>query len=129
MEKSCEAIGKRTRDSMSKKRSQGQRVGRIPYGYRLAADCVHLEEDPDERAVLAEIRQLRREGASLHGIADALNQRGIPDAAGNRVASESVVRVLIKARRKRRAEDEIAPAPRTRKIQNEQWIVPVIRDV
>src|SRR5438874_2907928 len=57
-----EAIGERTRDAMSHKRSQGQRVGNIPYGCRLAADRVHLEDDPDEQAVLAEIQQLRGQG-------------------------------------------------------------------
>src|SRR6201997_3650156 len=38
-----EAIGERTRDAMSHKRSQGQRVGNIPYDRRLAEDRVHLE--------------------------------------------------------------------------------------
>src|SRR5260370_40841213 len=44
---------------MSHKRSQGQRVGNIAYGCRLANDGVHVEADPDEQAVLSEIRQLR----------------------------------------------------------------------
>ncbi len=40
-----EAIGERTRDAMSHKRSQGQRVGNIAYGCRLAHDGMHLEAD------------------------------------------------------------------------------------
>src|ERR1022692_1496167 len=55
-----EAIGERTRDAMRHKRSNGERVGNIPYGYRLAADGRHLEEDPTEQTALAEIRRLRR---------------------------------------------------------------------
>ena len=70
-----EAIGERTRDAMNHKRSQGQRVGNIPYGSRLAEDRVHLEDDPAEQVVLAEIHQLRRDGSSLRGIAAALNHR------------------------------------------------------
>ena len=52
-----EAIGERTRDAMSHKKSQGERVGNIAYGLRLGEDGVHLEHSPDEQAVLAEIRQ------------------------------------------------------------------------
>src|SRR5215468_3017234 len=38
-----EAIGERTRDALRHKRSQGHRVGNIPFGSRLAADGQHLE--------------------------------------------------------------------------------------
>jgi Resolvase, N terminal domain len=48
-----EAIGERTRDAMNHKRSQGERVGNVAYGFRLAEDGQHLESDPDERAALA----------------------------------------------------------------------------
>src|SRR5207248_9220677 len=62
-----EAIGERTRDAMNHKRNQRERVGNIAYGCRLSGDGVHVEDDPDEQAVLAEIRQLRRDGATLRG--------------------------------------------------------------
>src|ERR1700737_742702 len=70
-----EAIGERTRDAMRHKRSNGERVGNIQFGYRLSADGKHLEEDPGEQAVLAEIRRLRCEGSTLRGIAATLNHR------------------------------------------------------
>src|SRR5262249_22805391 len=47
-----EAIGERTRDAMRHKKSNGQRVGNIAYGFRLAADEEHLDPDPHEQAVL-----------------------------------------------------------------------------
>src|ERR1700681_2529371 len=50
-----EAIGERTRDAMSHKRSNGERVGNIQFGYRLCADGKHVEPDPAEPAVLDEI--------------------------------------------------------------------------
>ena len=68
-----EAIGERTRDAMRHKRSQGERVGNIAFGSRLAGDGQHLE--PAEQAALAEIRRLRGDGATLRGIAAALNHR------------------------------------------------------
>jgi DNA invertase Pin-like site-specific DNA recombinase len=55
-----EAIGERTRDSMSHKRTNGERVGNIQFGYRLCADRKHVERDPAEQAVLDEIRCFRK---------------------------------------------------------------------
>jgi len=41
-----EAIGERTRDPLQHKRGNGERVGNIEFGYRLAADGKHLEPNP-----------------------------------------------------------------------------------
>src|ERR1700680_2534674 len=71
-----EAIGERTRDAMSHKRTNGERVGNIQFGYQLAADGKHLEPEPAEQEVLDEIRRLRQSGHTLRGIAAALNHRG-----------------------------------------------------
>lgn len=71
-----EAIGERTRDALRHKRSRGERVGNIHYGYRLSADGKHVEPDPTEQAVLAEIRNLRGRHRSLREIAAALNESG-----------------------------------------------------
>jgi|CZKS01.1.fsa_nt_gi hypothetical protein len=54
-----EAIGERTRDALNHKRSNGERVGNLAYGFRLADDGQHLEPDPAEQAAVAEIRRLR----------------------------------------------------------------------
>jgi site-specific DNA recombinase len=89
-----EAIGERTRDALRHKRNQGQRVGTIPFGSRLADDGEHLEPDPGEQAAVAEIRRLRREGTTLRGIAAALNHRGQRTRRGTPWRLESVVRVL-----------------------------------
>lgn len=77
-----QAIGERTRDALRHKRSQGQRVGNIAFGSRLADDGQHLEPDPTEQAALAEIRRLRGEGATLRGIAAALNHRAYRTCRG-----------------------------------------------
>src|SRR5437588_10034434 len=71
-----EAIGERTRDAMQHKRSNGQRVGNIAYGFRLGADGEHLEPDPQEQSVLSTIRYLRASRCTLRGIAAELNARG-----------------------------------------------------
>ncbi len=88
-----EAIGERTRDTLSHKKSQGQRVGNIAYGLRLGEDGVHLEHSPDEQAVLAQIRQLRGQGTTLRGIAAALNNREFRTRRGTAWRLESVARI------------------------------------
>jgi DNA invertase Pin-like site-specific DNA recombinase len=89
-----EAIGERTRDAMRHKRSNGERVGNIAYGSRLAADGEHVEPDPGEQAVLAEIRQQRQGGHSLRGIAEALNRQELRTRRGTPWRLESVARVV-----------------------------------
>src|SRR5262249_12392336 len=51
-----EAIGERTRDAMHHKRANGERVGTVPFGFRTAADGLHLETDPAEQGILSRIR-------------------------------------------------------------------------
>ena len=92
-----EAIGERTRDAMRHKRSQGERVGHIAFGSRLARDGRRLEPDPPEQAALAEIRRLRRDGVTLRGIAAALNHRAYRTRRGTAWRLESVVRIVKQA--------------------------------
>src|SRR3979411_626313 len=88
-----EAIGERTRDAMSHKRSNGERVGNIQFGYRLGPDGKHVEPDPSEQAALDEIRRLRQGGATLRGIAVALNHRGHRTRRGSAWRLEHVARI------------------------------------
>src|ERR1700682_6417715 len=89
-----EAIGERTRDALSHKRSNGERVGNIQFGYRLCADGKHLEQNPGEQAVLNEIRQLRQSGATLRGIAPTLNHRALRTRRGSAWRLEHVARII-----------------------------------
>jgi DNA invertase Pin-like site-specific DNA recombinase len=69
-----EASGERTRDALRHKKSNGECVGNIGYGYRLGQDGKHLELEPKEQVVVAAIRRLRKRGQSLRGIAATLNR-------------------------------------------------------
>jgi site-specific DNA recombinase len=89
-----EAIGERTRDALRHKRSQGERVGNIAFGFRLADDGQHVEPDPAEQGALSEIRRLRNQGATLRGIAATLNSGAIRTRRGTPWRLESVARVL-----------------------------------
>jgi site-specific DNA recombinase len=71
-----EAIGERTREALRHKKTAGQRVGTVPYGYQLAADGRTLEPNSDEQRALAVIRECRAAGFTLRQIADELNSQG-----------------------------------------------------
>src|SRR5450755_4571337 len=85
-----EAIGERTRDVLSHKRSNGERVGNIQYGYRLSGDGLHVEPEPNEQEVLAAIRGLRGRHRSLREVATALNDRGWRTRRGSKWRHEYV---------------------------------------
>jgi len=88
-----EAIGERTRDALQHKWGQGERVGNIAFGYRLAPDGKHVEPDTGEQAVLGEIRRLRGSGVSLRRIAAALNGRALKTRRGTVWRLEHVARI------------------------------------
>lgn len=89
-----EAIAERTRDALRHKRNQGERVGNIAFGSRLAGDGQHLEPDPAEQAALTEIWRLRSQGKTLRGIAAVLNHRAFRTRRGTEWRLESVARIL-----------------------------------
>src|SRR5579872_5824926 len=88
-----EAIGERTREALRHKRGQGERVGNIAFGYRLAADGKHVEPEPGEQAAVDEIRRLRSSGVSMRKIAAALNGRALTTRRGTAWRLEHVARI------------------------------------
>ena len=77
---------------MSHKRTNGERVGNIQFGYRLGRDGKHVEPDDAEQAVLLEIRNMRQGGHTLRGIAAALNHRALRTRRGSAWRLEHVAR-------------------------------------
>jgi DNA invertase Pin-like site-specific DNA recombinase len=75
-----EAIGERTRDPMSHKRANGERVGTIPFGFRMGEDGL-LAENAAEQDVLSRIR-LKAAGHTIREIADELNRQGYTTRRG-----------------------------------------------
>ena len=75
-------IGARTKAALQSKKTRGERVGHIPFGFRLAADGVHLIEDPAEQETIRKVEELRASGMSLRQIAAHLNENGITKREG-----------------------------------------------
>jgi len=75
-------VYERTIAALAHKKSKGERVGKIPFGFNLAADGVMLLENPDELRAVELIRELKAEGYSLRAIAAELDSAGIPTKDG-----------------------------------------------
>lgn len=69
-------IKSRTKAALRAKKDRGERVGHIPFGYRLSTDGIHLEKDELEQSILKQIHELRSDGFSIRDIALEMNNRG-----------------------------------------------------
>ncbi len=56
----------------------------VPYGLRVAGDCRHLEENPEEMQALKFMMELLIQDVSLQRMAEELNQRAFPTRDGTR---------------------------------------------
>lgn len=93
-----EAIGERTSAALAHLKTQGKRVGSVPYGYTIASDDASmLVPVPAEQAVIAECRKLRAAGMSLREIAATLDERGIRSRAGRIFDAKQVARMAAEA--------------------------------
>jgi site-specific DNA recombinase len=84
----------RTKAGLARKREKGERIGMVPYGKQLAADGVHLIDNPAEQVVIDTVRKLRGSGLSYRSIAAELSYRGLTDRAGGWFTHTQVVRML-----------------------------------
>ena len=75
-------------------KTQGKRVGKIPYGYDLASDGETLTPNKAEQAVIAQMVEMDA-SMSLRQIAKALTLKGIKAKGGRDWHPESV-RLVIK---------------------------------
>lgn len=66
----------------------------VPYGYRVAADCRHLEEDPRETEVLRVLMRMIVADRGLAQTADELNLRGYTTRTGAQWGPADVFRLM-----------------------------------
>lgn len=86
-------IGARTSAALQAKKAKGQRVGSIPYGYRLAGNGTDLEADEAEQAVVTEAKRMKDAGLSLRGIAAELAKRGFMARSGKAFQATQIARM------------------------------------
>lgn len=90
----AETIGERTRDALAVKRERGERVGTIPYGYRLVGNGPEIEEDEGEQKVIRMVVGERVRGARQRGIVRTLKKMGVTGRTGKPLHLMQVQRIL-----------------------------------
>jgi DNA invertase Pin-like site-specific DNA recombinase len=68
-------IKQRTKSALAVKKSRNERTGHVPFGYKLAADGIHLEVCEEERDIIALMKELQSSGMTIRKIAAELNRR------------------------------------------------------
>lgn len=92
-----DVISERVSAIVAHKRSKGELLGKVPYGYDLASDGCTLTPNTDEQATLALIDELKNvHGMSLRAIAAEMNQRGVKTKEGKGVWSFGTIRRIVR---------------------------------
>jgi DNA invertase Pin-like site-specific DNA recombinase len=87
-------VRERIRATFAEKRARGERIGTVPYGYRLAADGVHLELHEAEQDVIDTVRRLSSDGLSQRAVVAELAVRGITGRTGAFLRQTQVAKIL-----------------------------------
>jgi site-specific DNA recombinase len=87
-------VSMRTAAALAAKKARGERVGAIPYGYRLARDGIHLEPDPAEQRVIARVRAMQAKGLSLRQIVAACDKARLGSRSGAPFGLTQIARML-----------------------------------
>ena len=82
-----------TKMALQKKKSEGLRVGDIPYGFSLGEDGKRLVPNEYEEAIIDEIDYLIRAGLSFRAVSDELARNGYFNRAGNKFSPEMIWRL------------------------------------
>lgn len=94
----------RTKAALAVKKARGERVGTIPFGFRLAADGVKLEPSSTEQAVVERVIELAEKYAmSTRQIVTQLKLERLPGRMGN-LAQPQVHRILARHRAHKRTQ-------------------------
>lgn len=91
-------VSERTTAALAHKSRNGERVGEIPYGFRLADDGVALLPDDPEQSIIGEIRIMRAGGRSYRRIAVELTRRGVRTKKQNTQWTHQTIARLCSAR-------------------------------
>jgi DNA invertase Pin-like site-specific DNA recombinase len=90
-----ETVSERTSAALKAKADRGEYTGgKGPFGKQLSEDGKHLEDNPEEQAILNDIRQLRERGHTFGEVAEKLNESGARRRNGNKWHRKAVSRTL-----------------------------------
>lgn len=87
-------VSERTVAAMQYKRSKGERLGSIPYGFSVAADGMTLVPDATEQKVVLVVKRMRGEGKTLQVIADTLTLKGYIPRGGKKWHPQTIKNIF-----------------------------------
>jgi hypothetical protein len=87
-------LRERIRATFAAKRARGERIGTVPYGFRLAADGIHLELHDGEQDIIHTVKQLSSEGFSQRAIVAQLEARGVRGRTGAFLRQTQIAKIL-----------------------------------
>lgn len=82
------------REAEGEVREQAPYIEEVPYGLRVADDCLHLEENPVERRTLGLVLKLISSDKSMSQIAEELNRQGFRTRRGTAWTQTAVFNML-----------------------------------
>jgi len=91
-----EAIAERTKETLQHKIANGERCGKVRFGYDLADDDKTLVPNAAEQEAIAIMQKLRSAGESYRKIAVELSRRGIETKEGNATWMHTAVAGILK---------------------------------
>ena len=89
-------VSERTCSAMAHKKSKGERVGEVPFGFSLAADGVALVPDENETRIIELINSLRTKGYTLRAIAAEMDAAGFATKKGAETWNHKTVANILK---------------------------------
>lgn len=90
----AETIAERTSQALQGKVARGERVGSIPFGFKVNADGVHLEPDGAEQKIVDRIKWCDAREYSATKIAKILNREVIPTKHNGKWHARQVLDIL-----------------------------------
>ena len=88
-------IRARTKAALAVKKRRGERIGRLPFGYALASDGVHLVHDDREQSIIRDVIRMRRGGATIAQIVRDAESAGHVARSGEPLQRTQIVRILM----------------------------------
>jgi len=82
------------REVESEAPDQSQFTEDVPFGLRVAEDCLHLEDNPAERRILELMLKLMASDKSMSQIAEELNAQNLRTRTGNAWTQTAVFNML-----------------------------------
>ena len=112
-----------TRKALQYKKAQGQRVGTVPFGFKLAKNGVRLIPDQRQQQLLSWMRRQRERGITLQAICDELERVGDRTAKGLRTWEKTTVHRLVRGvavkRLRRHERPQIEPLETSMEVQRQ----------